>query len=455
MKKNPLKIEIPEGYLFSKKDLSRLIAPLVVDMFLTFFVGMLDSIMVSGVSEGAVSGISLVDQTVQLVIMVFSAMATGGTVVAGQNLGNRDRETACRSVQQLFWMMLITGVAAGAVLLCLRHAILSHVFGSITQEVYDYADKYLVIVSFSLPMLAVNQAGGAIFRTMGNSKVPMYISAMMNVLNFCGNALFIYKFGMDTDGAGISTLISRTAAAVVVTVLLMNQELPLHYEKTIRFRPDSFLIKKILYIGVPNGIENGMFQLGKIMLLSLVSAYGTSAITANAITQNMAQLQLLPAFAVNMAVITVISRVVGANDKEQALFYNRTMLKMMYKYLLVVAWAIYLLMPLVLKLYHASGETSDLTMQMITWHTVGAVSLWPLAFEVPQALRSSGDVKFTMVTSLATMWVIRIVGAYVLARQFGFGALAPWIAMVMDFVCRTFIYRARWRSGKWMEKRIV
>lgn len=453
--RNSISLKMNHKGLFSGREIFQLIWPLILDLFLTFFVGMLDSIMVSSVNESAVSAISLIDQIIQLVIMVFSAMAAGGAVIAGQYLGADQKDAARRSAWQLVWLMFLTGAVLCLLLLFFRHAILDLVFGDITDLVYAYSDKYLIITAFSVPMLAVHQAGASVFRTMGNSRTPMLISVMMNVVNFSGNAFLIYKMGMDTDGAGISTLLSRSAAAVVITILLLNPKHLIHYEKTFRYHPDTKLIRKILYVGIPNGLENGMFQLGKILLLSLVSTFGTSAITANAITQNVAQLQLIPAFAVNMAVTTIISRCVGYGDMEQVRYYNRILLFIMYATSLLTAYTIYFSMPLILNLYHASGKTAALTMTMVNWHTFAAVSLWPLSFEIPQALRSSGDVKFTMLTSILIMWCVRITGAYILAFRTGAGAAAPWIAMVIDFVFRTVIYQIRWHSGKWTDKKVI
>jgi len=454
-KESLIHLNTKPGYLFSGRQLAALIFPLIIDLFLTFFVGMLDSVMVASVNESAVSAVSLVDQVIQLFVMVFSAMAAGGAVVAGQYLGAGQKKNACRAASQLVWLMLFTGIFLAAAFLLFRHAILDHVFGHITKQVYGYSDKYMIIVAGSIPMLAVYQAGTAVFRTMGNSKVPMWISLMMNLINLSGNALLIYGKGMDTDGAAISTLAGRTAAAVIVTILLLDQNRQLHYTRGLGLHPDGSLIKRILYVGIPNGLENGMFQLGKIVLLSLVALYGTSAITANAITQNMAQIQLIPAFAVNMAVTTVIARCVGYGDIPQVRYYNRLLLKIMYVTAEISAFLIYFAMPLVLSLYHASPETSRLTMQMMNVHTFAAVTLWPLAFEVPQALRASGDVKFPMFTSMITMWFIRILGAWILAVPLGLGAVSPWIAMVLDFIARTFLYQYRWRSGKWTDKKVI
>lgn len=454
-KNTHLQLHTKPDYLFTGHQLATLILPMIIDLFLVFFVGMIDSIMVSSVGEGAVSAVSLVDQVMQLFLMAFSAMATGGAVVAGQYLGAKKEKEACNSTYQLIWFMFLCGIGFAAILLLFRHLILHLCFGQITKEVFSYANKYMIFTACSLPMLTIHQGGTAVFRAMGNSKGPMWISVMMNLINFAGNASLIYGLGMDTDGAGISTLASRTAAAVVVVILLLNQDRLLHLPKTFAYHPDGSLIKRILYVAIPNGVENGMFQLGKLVLLSLVALYGTSAITANAITNNMASIQLIPGIACNMAVTTVIARCVGYGDIKQIRYYNQLMLKIMFITMEIFAWIVYFLMPFVLTLYHASDQTAHLTMVMFRWHTIGAVALWPTAFEFPQALRSAGDVKFPMVVSLITMWLIRILGAYILAKIFGFGAVAPWIAMVIDFAARFFIFQHRWCRGKWIGKQVI
>lgn len=442
-------------YLFSGRDLFFLILPLIIDLFLTLLVGMLDSIMVSSVGEAAVSGVSLVDQVMQLVIMVFSALAAGGSVVAGQYLGSANREKACKSAHQMVWFMFITALVLMILLLLFREPVFNLFFGSITQEVYAYAERYLMITAFSIPFLAIHQAGAAIFRTMGNSRVPMWISLLMNLINFSGNATFIYGFGMDTNGAGLATLLSRGAAALAATVLLLDPKRPLHYERTLRYRPDFRLIRKIMYVGIPNGLENGMFQIGKIVLLSLVTTFGTRAITANAVTQNVAMIQCIPGFAVNMAITTVISRCVGSGDLEQVRYYNRLLLKIMYAAYAVVCLSIFFALPLILRMYHVSEETAHLTRLMVTWHTFGAILFWPLAFGLPQALRATGDVTYPMVISMITMWLVRICGAYIIAIPLGVGALAIWIAMILDWAIRIVLFIPRWRSGKWIEKKVV
>ena len=312
-----------ERQLFDNRALVALIIPLIIEQFLAVLVGMADSIMVASVGEAAVSGVSLVDNIVVLLINIFSALATGGAVVAGQYLGRKREEEACKSAGQLVWFVTISAVGVTAIVYLCKSFILHGVFGKIEADVMEHANTYLLIVTASIPFIALYNGGAAIFRAMGDSKIPMIVSMIMNVINVSGNAILIYGFHCGTEGVAIPTLVSRAVAAILITILLCNSKRVLHLEKTFRYRFDGAMVKNILKIGVPNGLENSMFQLGKILVLSLVSTFGTYAIAANAVSNAVAMFQILPGISINLAIITVISRCVGARDYEQVKYYTR------------------------------------------------------------------------------------------------------------------------------------
>lgn len=420
----------PSERLFSRRDLWKLMLPLVLELLLTLLVGMIDSVMVSSVSEAAVSGVSLVDTVMQLLIYIFAALGTGGAVVAGQYLGSGEKNKACESSEQLIWFSALVSLAVTAVLFALKTLILNRFFGQITPEVRRYADGYLTITAFSIPAIAIYEAGAATFRTMGNSKVTMWISLMMNIINVVGNAIVILR-------------------------LLLNQERELHIRKTLKIRFNKKLIQKILYIGVPNGLENGMFQLGKILVLSLISSFGTQAIAANAIATNISAIQVIPGSAIALGITTVISRCVGKGDYEQVKYYNRLLIMVMYGALFTIDFAIYFALPLILPIYHLSEETALLTTQMVLIHTLGAVLIWPLTFGLPASMRAAGDVQFAMIISIVSMWVFRIGAAYLLAGGLGIGAIGVWLAMAVDWLFRAVVFGFRWLGGKWKLKKVV
>lgn len=442
-------------YLFSNRELANLIGPLVIEQLLAVFVGMADSIMVANVGEAAVSGVSLVDNIMILIINIFAALATGGAVVAGQYIGRKDEKSACKAATQLVWFVSLSAVAIMILVYFGKDIILNQVFGHITAEVKGHADIYLLIVTASIPFIALYNGGAAIFRAMGNSQVSMRVSLLMNAINVTGNAILVFGLRIGTAGVAIPTLISRMIAAIVITVLLCNQTRILHIERTLKIRFDGRMIRKILAIGVPNGLENSMFQLGKILVLSLVSTFGTYAIAANAVSNAIALFQILPGMAISLAITTVISQCVGANDYEQVHYYLKKLLAIIYVAMVGTVALIFLALPLILKAYNLSDQTAAAATNIIHFHGISAMIIWPLSFALPAAYRAAGDAKACMYTSIVSMWIFRIGFSYLVGKYMGLGVFGVWVAMVIDWVVRAICFIIRYFNGKWKHGAIV
>lgn len=442
-------------YLFDNKALTALIIPLIVEQLLAVLVGMADSIMVANVGEAAVSGVSLVDNIMVLLINIFAALATGGAVVAGQYLGQKREKDACIAAKQLIWFIFLCSVGITAIVYLGRNFILHSVFGAIDADVMSSANTYLMIVTASIPFIALYNGGAAIFRAMGNSKVSMQVSIVMNVINVAGNAILIYGFHRGTEGVAIPTLVSRMVAAILILGLLCNQTRVLHLEKTLRYHLNGSMVKRILNIGVPNGLENSMFQLGKILVLSLVSTFGTSAIAANAVSNAVALFQILPGMAISLAVTTVISRCVGAGDYEQAKYYTRKLLKITYCCMAVTVALIFAVLPLIMKVYNLSAGTSAESEKILLFHGCSAILVWPIAFNLPAVFRASGDVRYSMITSIVSMWIFRIAFSYILGKYMDIGVFGVWIAMIIDWCFRAILFVYRYFSGKWQGRSAV
>lgn len=440
---------IPAGYIFSNKDLKKLIFPLVIEQFLAFAVGMADSIMVASVGESAMSAVSLVDTINQLLLNVFAALATGGAVVAGQFIGRMDKKRACKAGEQLVVLITVISLVIMAFMYLGKDFILHVVFGNIAPDVMAYSKTYLLIVSASIPFIAIYNGGAALFRAMGNSKIPMQTSVLMNGINICGNAILIYGFHMKVEGAAIPTLVSRIVAAVVILVLIRNQTLPIHISRPFRYRFDKGMVKKILYIGVPNGIENSMFQLGKILLLSLVATFGTASIAANAVANTIAGFEVLPGIAVGMALVTVVSQCVGAGDYEQVRFYTKKLMKYAYGAIIITNVVMMFLIPAIVAVYHLTPVTAELTTKIAILHGICASFIWPLSFIFPNTLRSSNDVGFSMYVGILSMWIFRIGFGFFLGKYFGFGVIGVWIAMIIDWAVRSVCFVIRYRGNRW------
>lgn len=441
-----------KGRIFSNQDLLRLLVPLIIEQLLAVAVGLADSIMVSQVGEAAVSGVSLVDNINILLIGIFAALATGGAVVVGQYIGHGDLSKARQAGEQLLVFVAILSVAIMLLVYLGKWFILKVVFGQITAEVMHHANVYLLIVTLSIPLLAVYNSGAALFRVQGNSAVSMKISLLMNVINIVGNAIMIFGLHSGVEGVAIPTVISRGVAAVVVIVLLRNPKLTVHIHKPFSYHFQGNMVKRILRIGIPNGVENSMFQLGKLVLLSMISTLGTTAITANAVSNSVAAFGILPGQAIGLGMVTVISQCVGAGDYEQVKYYTKKLILCAYLAMIAVNVLIIAAFPLLFQIYHLSPGTVKLTKEILIFHGICACVIWPISFTFPNTLRAANDVKYTMIVSMLSMWICRILFAFFFAKRMGFGVLGVWYAMILDWCVRSVCFIGRYLSGKWMRE---
>ena len=439
------------NHLFSRNDLVRLIIPLIVDQFLQVAVGLSDSIMVARVGEAAVSGVSLVDTVMLLIINIFTALATGGAVIAGQYLGRKDPKTGCEATAQLFNFTFLFSIFIMILGYLGQNVILYHVFGKIEPEVMKDSRTYLLIVLSSIPMIAMYNAGAAIFRAMGNSNIAMKTSLLMNSINVFGNALLIFGFHRGVEGVAIPTVVSRGVACVVILILLNNQEHELHILHPYPFKIKWNVLKKILYIGIPNGLENSMFQLGKIAVLSLVSGLGTASLAANAVGNNIANFAILPGMSFGFALITVCAQCVGAGDFEQVKYYTKHMMRVEYLCLIASNLIVILALPFILSVYNLSDEAAQYANDIILYHAACVVTIWPLSFTLPNTLRAAADVKVTMVLSIISMWVFRFGFSYLLTMVFHMGIFGVWVAMTIDWLVRGIFFVCRYKSGRWQK----
>ena len=436
------------GIEFSNRDLRILIVPLVIEQMLAIAVGLCDSIMVSYVGEAAISAVSLVDTVNVLLINAFSALATGGAVIVGQYLGRREPQKAGHSGAQLLLFMAEISLVVMAIFYLAKGFVLGVVFGEVEPDVAAFADTYYMIVQASIPFLALYSAGAAIFRVMGNSRISMYVSALMNLINLVGNAVLIFGVHMGVEGVAIPTLVSRAVAAVVILILLYRPGLTVQIER-MTWKHDPYVIKNILRFGVPNGMESSMFQLGKILLLSTVSVLGTAAVAANAVGNMVATFQCIPGLAIGFAMVTVVSHCVGAGDYEKARFYTKKLMKYTYVMMGIAIVVSLVGLPWILQLYKVSEEAEACASRLVWLHGVLGAVFWPLSFTLPQALRAAGDTRYTMVSGTVSMWTLRVGLGILMGRYWGLGVLGVWIAMCIDWLLRVTLFVVRFKGHKW------
>lgn len=437
--------------LFDNKSLRKLIIPLILEQALHVTIGMADTIMVASCGEAAVSGIALVDNINNLLIQIFTALATGGAVVTAQYVGKKDLKSGCQSANQLVMTVALISSLIAAVALVFRPFVLSTVFGEIEADVMANAMTYFALSAVSYLFLGLYNSGAALFRSMGNSKLSLHTSLVMNLMNICGNALFIFGFHMGVFGAGLATLLARIAAAIFILLKLRNQKLPIHLEKMFPFTFRWPMVKNILRIGVPNGLENGVFQIGKILVASLVSTFGTAHIAANAVASNMSSVQVLPAAAIGTAMITVVGQCVGAKEYEQAKKNANKLMIAAMGLTAVISLITCIFVRTIVGFYNLSPEGTEIAIKMMLIHGIFGPLLWPWSFTFPNALRAANDAKYTMRVSIGTMWLFRLGLAYYFGAYLGLGAIGNYVAMIFDWAARAAFFIPRFYRGKWQK----
>ena len=442
---------VTENRLFSKKDLRKLIIPLILEQTLAITVGMADTMMISSAGEAAVSGVSLVDMFNNLIISVLAALATGGAVVTSQCIGAGRREEACRSARQLVFTEAAITIGISVLVLLFHRQILGLFFGQIEADVMQNAIIYLIISVFSFPLLAVYDSCAALYRSMGNAQITLKISLLMNVINVVGNAIGVYVLKLGVAGVAIPSLVSRGVAGVVLFTFLHNPD-NLVFLTRGKFKVDATIVKRILFIGIPSGIENGIFQLGRVLVVSIIAAFGTSQIAANGVANSLDSMGCIVGQAMSLAIITVIGRCVGAGEEGQVRYYTKKLLGETYFYTAVINSIILLLLPWILQIYGLGEETTRLSYILVMIHDGMAIFLWPASFVLPNMLRACNDVKYTMVVSIFSMITFRIGFSYLFGVHMGWMAVGVWAAMVIDWVFRVLCFVGRYLAGTWRKK---
>ena len=442
--------------LFSQRDVLRLVGPLLVEQLLAVTVGMADTMMVSRCGEAAISGVSLVDMINNLIIVLFAALATGGAVVASQYIGHRELIRAKASAAQIMFIMISLSVVTAVIVAVGRHAILRGIFGSIDADVMRYAETYFLLSALSYPFIGLYNAVASLFRAQGNIKISMLSSLVMNVVNIGGNAVLIYGFGMGVLGAALASLVSRAVSCLVVLWLLQRPGCPLLLDVLRALAPDGGLIRRILRVGIPAGIENGMFQIGKLSVSSLTSTLGTAAIAANAVAGNISSFLNVPASAVGIGALTVVGQCLGAGEKVQAKRYSRLLLLTAYAgdWLMNLSGLFFLNM-LALSWFNLSPEAYGMALELMVWFNVVSLILWPSSFTLPNILRAAGDAAITMPVRVISMWVFRVAFCYLMVLKFHCGLLFIWMGMFLDWAMRSLFFCVRFVRGRWMEQKVI
>ena len=436
------------------RQLFSLLLPLMIEQILNSFMGTADTIMITTSGAAAISAVSLVDSINVMVVLIFSAMATGGAILCSQYLGHKNAEKAVYAGKQLILCVTFVSAVGTLALILLRTQILSLIFGSVEEEVMRNSEVYFFITALSYPFIALYNSGAAIFRSDGNSRLPMTVSTISNVLNIAGNAVLIFGFKLGVAGAALSTLGSRVFSALVILIFLKRTKQQIRIDRCF-VKPDFPVISKILGIGIPTGIENGMFQFGKLAIQSSVSTLGTAAIAANALTSVLESFSSQAPIGIGIGLMTLAGQAVGADDTELAKKYIR---KLTFFAFIAVTLSSLAVIAAVKPLTVISGMEADVALLAIHLsvfvHIIKPFA-WSWSFIPAYGMRAAGDVKFSMTLSSITMWTCRVALTTFLIRGMGTGPIGVWIGMSTDWAIRSVLFIIRFRSGRWLRHKIA
>ncbi|MDR3249312.1 MAG: MATE family efflux transporter [Treponema sp.] len=441
---------------WNSRALTRMLLPLIVEQALAVTMGAADTVMMSSVGEFAISGVNIVDNINNLLIIAFVAMCTGGAVVVSQYIGRKDTKNAGLAAKQLIYAVTVISLLVMAVALLLRRPIVRLLYGVLAPEVMEAAAIYFLITALSYPFLAIYNANAALFRSVGNSIITMRIAILVNVINVAGNAFLIFVCHMGVTGAAISTFTSRFLAALITLWLLVRGHgRPIVIHRLFKIRFIRSMLRNILNVGVPSGLESSMFQLGRLLTQRILPTFGTAAIAANAVASIINSFSFMAGTAYGIALLTIVGQCVGAGDFDAAKKQTARIMKLAYATMFVISGLILIFAEQVVSLFSLSGEARNMAKTFLQVHSISMMLGWPMSFALPNALRAAGDARYVMVVATISMWTIRVSAAYVLSYWVGLGPVGVWLAMGGDFVGRGVSYFARWKSGRWMEKKVI
>ena len=441
--------------MFTNRMIRNLLVPVVLEQILNSIMGTADTMMVSNVGSAALSAVSLVDSINVLLIQAFSALAAGGAIVCAQYIGPWNYEKARLSAWRVLFIITAISVVVSAVCLIFQKPLLRLIFGAVDADVMRASETYFFFTALSFPFIAAYDSAASIFRAQENTKGPMTISMISNIMNIGGNAVLIWVFHLGVAGAAISTLVSRIFCAVVVLWQLRKDRQPVVVKDYLKIRPDWSMIGRILGLGIPSGIENSMFQLGKLAIQSTVSTLGTAAIAAQAMTNILENLNGIAAIGVGVGLMTIVGQCLGAGRKDEAVYYIKKLCVIAEAVIIVSCLSVYALVRPVTILGGMESTSAEMCIHMMTWITIVKPVVWTMAFVPGYGLRAAGDVKFSMITSCCTMWACRFCLCVFLIRVLGFGPMGVWIGMFAYWTVRVIIFTWRFHSRKWLEHKVI
>ena len=441
--------------LFSNRDLKNLIIPLFIEQLLVMLVGIADTFVISFVSEAAVSGVSLVNSFNTIFIYLFAAFASGGAVVISQYIGRKDTSNAGKASSQMLSASVFFSVIVGGLILFTNEQLMRMLFGRVEADVMEACVTYLRISAYSYPAIAIYNSGASLYRSVGKTSVTMCISLISNIINIAGNIIAVFALNAGVAGVAYASLIARAFSAISITILCFSHKKTIRYEKQSILKWNPVLLRQILNVAIPNGIESGIFQFVKVALSSVVALFGTYQIAANGVAQSIWSLAALVGVAMGPAFITVIGQCMGAGDTPAAEHYFKKLIKITILFSLIWNMAIISVTPIIMRFFVLSDETKQLVIILVLIHNIFNSIAFPFADPLGRGLRTTGDITFTMGISIASTVGGRLLFSLIFGIVLNLGVIGIALAMCLDWVIRAIIFWLRFKSAKWKTYKVI
>lgn len=439
--------------MLSRKELTRLFIPVLIEQILAATIGIVNTMMVSGISMAAISAVSIIDSINNVVMNLFTSFATGGTVVIAQRIGSRAMGEADETASQSMTVCVLTALMSGLAVFAFGSPIIELLFSDAEAEIKTYALTYIRYSGLSYPFLAAYSMAAGILRASGNTRAPMRASLISNIVNVCIGAFCIYILGWGVAGAGLALLLSRVVSALLLALVVLRPEVGTAGIKKVSLKVSKAILIPVLGIGIPACIDGLIFNGGKLGIQSLITSLGTVSIAANSIANSVNTLTCIPGSAMQIVAITVVGQAVGSGlygkDLRKVIVSLNVYAVAMITIMVAVALPV---LPWVVDLYKPLAEVKVLAISVLRLSLILMPVFWPFSFVLSACIRSTGDSSFVTLTSMGSMWFVRFLGAWISVKYTSWGIMGVWVFWCMDWVVRSIFNVIRTKVSPYINK---
>lgn len=442
-----------------RKDILGLAIPIVIEQTFVMLLGVCNTMMAGHIGQEAVSAIGMVDSMNNLFIAFFAALSVGATVVVAQQIGQKAFDKANETAKQAIASGIIVAGVISLLLWIFRVPVINFLYGSAEELVKSNAKLYIEFTLFSYPFIAISQIANGILRGAGDTKTPMYITMFMNIINIALGYILIFGIhvlnipSLGIMGAAIAIAIARMIGAVIIMTVLFNGGKVIKIEKLLSFRFDMKTQKNIFNIGIPAGVEQVIFNTGKLIVQIFIVTMGTASIAANAIGMSIMQIMNVPGSALCLAATTLVGQYIGRNDVKGAKATLIYLVKFSTVCLVSIGIVFFPISECLASIYTNVPEVIRITGILVKSNSIAYLA-WAISFVLSAGLKGAGDTRYTMMTAFIGMWMFRIGLGYILGIVCNIGILGIWIAMYVDWIVRGTLYLLRLRGNKWIMHRL-